>query len=208
MIIIAIDPGAKGGIAWRDEEGDVHVADLPTLTVRAKSKTKTGKHKEREEVDAWAIARLIDKIAGRADEVSVVIESLPQMSASLYSGMRQAGNHGRTIGAVEGWAAVRYGGGVDVRLVDPQKVRRFHGLKAADKAIPKNRRSDANKAANVAKALELFPDAPVVIPAEPTKSGAPSRRKPTIKDGRADALLMLAHHEHVLRRPDDPCRLR
>lgn len=204
MIIIAIDPGAKGGIAWRDEEGDVHVADLPVITIEGRRKRKNGDPSTSTVCDPWALAKLIYRAIINTGEqiyktsVSVVIESLPRMSGGKPM-TSQAVNHGRTVGAVEGCLATMGLRFAEVRLVQPEIVRRFHGLKAADKAIPKNRRSDANKAANVAKACELFPDAPIVIPAEPTKSGAPSRRKPTIKDGRADALLMLVHHEHVLR---------
>jgi len=71
----------------------------------------------------------------------------------------------------------------EVQVCSPANVRDFHGIKG--KGDDHNKR----KAANVAKAIEVYPhlESQILVPPQGRE------RKTQVKDGRADALLGLAY---------------
>lgn len=180
--LIYIDPGVKGAIAWRVDHFTVcGVADLPMFKTLLKSKGKSGKVRERNETDAEkAFAMLASLTDGHRQLTG--IESLPNVfNTGRTAAMRQGMNYGLIKGVAESVAAMTGLGCVEV--ISPETVRDFHGLKGEGDG------HDERKAANVAKAIELFPEmeAQILVPPQGRE------RKVQVKDGRADALLGLAY---------------
>lgn len=197
-ILIAIDPGSDGGVAWRDAAGEIHVVDLPRVSIELKSRRANGKHKERTIVDSHELAVMLDDIAcprivesvGTTIGVEALLAGAAKMSA--FSALLQGANFGRVEGVAHAVAGDRLDR--EVRLIESKKWRAFHGLDGDT--------YEERKALAVLKALELYPRHEIITcPAmKVTKSGKPSKRQPKAeaKSGRADALLMLAYmiHEH------------
>lgn len=183
-VLIAIDPGSKGAIAWRDEFGRILVNDLPITTIELKGKRKDGKHKERVIVDAYALAGRLSGIVGASPFlicIEALLASAPRMST--MTALLQGANFGRIEGAA---MALPQGPYDRVETIASHDWRAFHGLRGGD---------GERKAQAVLKALELYPHQEIVVMTRPrlTKSGKPSKRAPKAitMDGRADALLML-----------------
>lgn len=197
-ILMTIDPGGSGGVAWRDLAGEVHVEDLPASTIELKSKRANGKCKERTIVDAYALADLITSAMPPASvhviPITIGIEALFAGAAkmSAFSALLQGANFGRVEGVA--LAIAHANPRREVTLIESREWRAFHGIKGKD--------YEERKAQAVLKALELFPHHEIIVtpPPKMTKAGKPSKRQPAaeVKDGRADALLMLAYliHKH------------
>jgi hypothetical protein len=181
--LIYIDPGVKGAIAWRVAHcPDVCVEDLPNITVFLKSKTKGGKRKERNRTDGAKLFDLMTLLSDGCEGLAIGIEALPNVfKTGRMSAMFQGMNYGIALTAAE---SVRLEfGETDVQVCDPAKVRAFHGIKG------KGDDHDERKAANVVKAIEVYPhlESQILVPPQGRE------RTTQVKDGRADALLGLAY---------------
>lgn len=197
-ILIAIDPGSDGGVAWRDAAGEIHVVDLPRVSIELKAKRANGKRKSRTIVDSRELSVLLERVAtGRLIEsvgVTIGIEALLAGAAkmSAFSALLQGANFGRVEGVAHAVAGDRLDR--EVRLIESKKWRAVHGLDGGE--------YEERKAAAIGKAVIMFPDHEIVVtpPPKMTKAGKPAKRQPKAeaKSGRADALLMLVYmiHEH------------
>ena len=180
--LIYIDPGVKGAIAWRVAHcSEVCVEDLPVFKTLRKSKGKNGKRRELSETDAEKSFSVLALLADGHSSL-IGIESLPNVfKTGRMAAMRQGMNYGLIKGVAESVAAMTGLGCVEV--ISPADVRDFHGIKG------KGDDHDERKAANVAKAIEVYPslEQQILVPPQGRE------RKTQVKDGRADALLGLAY---------------
>ena len=177
--LIAIDPGVTGAIAWRLGTGAIGVNDLPCLSVFLKSKKKDGTRRTRNRTDGVMLSDTLRSLCAHPGTVTIGVEALPNrpFSSSTMSAMFQGMNYGIALGVAESVD------GAEVVIVDPAKVREFAGV------LGEGGDHNERKEANVGRAVELFPALRNQILVPPTGR----QRKTQIKDGRADALLMLAY---------------
>ncbi len=132
MIIVGIDPGITGAIAFVDHHRNYNVEDIPVM---AKGK---GTSKVRNQVNGAALKSLLmTEPVGR-----VCIERVSSMpgqgAASIFS-------LGDTFGCIRGVCAAL---GLPVDIITPQQWKKHYKL-GSDKEVVR------------AKAIELFPDAPL-----------------------------------------------
>ena len=155
MILAGIDPGVTGALAILDDPGDgrppalLAVHDLPTIT------DPGGPGRQR--VSAAGLAALL-----RAGSIACVI--VEQVGAAPVQGRRQGAqsmfNFGRGVGIIEGVTQTL---GLPLHYVTPQAWKARAGLLRSPKDPAR------------AKALQLYPDAPLHRKAD---------------GGRADAILI------------------
>lgn len=142
-MVIGIDPGVSGAVAWLLESGEFYRAvDMPTM--------KLGKSSR---VNAAELSRCLRDFRPSHAVVERVASMPKQGVASTFA-------FGHSAGVLEGILAAL---GIPYELVTPQSWKRHFGLLGADK--------DASRA----KAIQLYPDAPL------------GRKKDV---GRADAMLL------------------
>lgn len=109
MIVLGIDPGQSGALAWVCDSALIEVVDMPVIEVRGKRK-----------INAGALANTISK---RAVDV-VVIEAVHAMPRQ---GVSSSFNFGYGAGLLEGvCAALNY----PVQMVSPAQWKRLAGLPA------------------------------------------------------------------------------
>ena len=127
-VILAIDPGASGALAFfNPEAGTLDIIDTPTVQIKRGAKLKT-------EISAQMLAGII-----RARSPSeAVVEKVGAMPGQGVSSMFQ---FGRGVGMIEGVLAALE---VPVTYVAPQKWQRDVGARAG-------------KDGNRQRAAELFP---------------------------------------------------
>ena len=133
--IIAIDPGLTGAIATL-VGGRLHVADMPTYTVRKATR-----------VNLHDLAKIITdaRILGAFEALVEHVGSMPKQ------GVASAFNFGFTTGAIHGILAAH--ADIQTHTVTPAQWRFGVGLMRTENADKRDR-----KAASRARAIELFPD--------------------------------------------------
>ena len=178
-VLIYIDPGKNGGIAWRDSAGDVYVDDLPKRTIELQGKRKDGSPKTREVTDASGLAVSLRFIIDGEPMDHFPIVAWERWSKSGKSSTTSAILQGRNAGIVEGVVAG----------VMPDAIAEEHYAKDVRAAcgVPSGGTYEERKAAAVERACELWPAFVDKIKVPP----AGRQRTVQVKDGRADALLGL-----------------
>ena len=154
--MIAIDPGITGAVAWFSQSGVYQVHDLPVM---AKGK---GQSKVKSQIDPAGLKRLLEPY--HRDWETVLIE---RVSAMPGQGVASMFSMGDTFGCVRAVCAVM---GFRVEIVTPQAWKKHYRL-GKDKEVVR------------AKAIELFPNAPL------------NRKK---DHNRAEALLIANYGKQVL----------
>lgn len=149
---IGADPGASGALALYVPAGATYVEDMP--------KTDDGG------LNHWRLAAILKHWADVYDVQGVTVE---RVSAMPGQGVTSMFSFGQSYGALKQAIA---SAGMHFTLVQPAVWKTIYSLRGGRE----------NKAASVAKAIELFP------------SLAPQLKGPKggLKDGRAEAVL-LAH---------------
>ncbi len=135
MIVMGIDNGVSGAVAWMDDQGMCpHVAPTPTITVKAGKRTRT---KYDEPGMRSLLQRVIRRVPVRvAIEAARVSPKFPAFSAGVL---------------MEGyglWRGLLVGLGVPYEVVEPRRWQ-----KALLDGLPKG----DTKAASVLVAKRLFP---------------------------------------------------
>lgn len=116
-MIIGIDPGISGAMAWVSSEGHlIRTADMPTITIRKKNR-----------IDVAALADALSPVT-RAS-VEVVIEGVASMPTDGRAG---AFSFGYAAGVIEG---VIVGLGLSYRIVQAAKWKRAAGVPADKGAV-------------------------------------------------------------------------
>jgi len=127
-MILAIDPGAKGALAFFDQvAGTLEIVDTPTVEVKRGAKTKN-------EISAQMLAAIIQ--ARKPSQA--VVEKVGAMPGQGVSSMFQ---FGRGVGMIEGVLAALQ---VPVTYVAPQSWQKSVGARSG-------------KDGNRQRAAELFP---------------------------------------------------
>lgn len=128
MMILGIDPGLSGAIAFYDTSNEsVVVIDMPTVEV-----TRNGKNKR--EVSPALIA---DAVAGKG----IVQAFVERVSAMPGQGVSSMFSFGRSVGVIEGVLAAYE---IPVTLVTPQAWMKAMGVRAG-------------KDGSRERAMQLFP---------------------------------------------------
>ena len=128
MMILGIDPGLSGAIAFYDTSNEsVVVIDMPTIEV-----TRNGKNKR--EVSPALIA---DAVAGKG----IVQAFVERVSAMPGQGVSSMFSFGRSVGVIEGVLAAYE---IPVTLVTPQAWMKAMGVRAG-------------KDGSRERAMQLFP---------------------------------------------------
>lgn len=112
MIVVGIDPGISGALAWYDTNGErlLGVADMPVLEL------KVGKSTKRE-----VSAQMLVEILGRLPVDLAIIEKVGAMPGQ---GVTSMFSFGKSAGIVEGAVAgLQY----PLRLVTPQRWQKAAG---------------------------------------------------------------------------------
>ena len=171
--LIYIDPGAHGGIAWRDFLGDIRIADLPKITVERI--IKSGKVRKTTRTDAEGLRRLFSQIRifKTDDGISIGYET-PSLKGT--GGQHSLLVQGMNVGIVLGVAVATCPFAI-VEEFDSREVKAAMGCESGGDT----------KAAAVKRACELFPEFASQIKVPPVGR----QRTVQVKDGRADALLGL-----------------
>lgn len=128
MIILAIDPGAKGALAFFDPDaGTLEIVDTPTVEVKRGAKIKN-------EISAQMLAAIIQA----RKPLQAVVEKVGAMPGQGVSSMFQ---FGRGVGMIEGVLAALQ---IPVTYVAPQSWQKSVGARSG-------------KDGNRQRAAELFP---------------------------------------------------
>jgi len=116
-MLIAIDPGIKGALAFFGPADRIAVHDMPT-------RAKQGNGKIRNEIDPKALQALLRRCAPADEKGLVVMESLNTF----------AGGSVQSMGSLEATKAVICTvcelSGFDMAFVSPREWQRFFGIKA------------------------------------------------------------------------------
>lgn len=138
-MIIGIDPGLTGAIAFIDSRGCVVVEDIPTVELPGNGMVKR-------KVDGLALARLVRNHCPAAESATVVCEAVRAMGGQ-NNAVQTQGSLMRTLGAIEAvFEVLRF----PWQIVEPQTWKRFYGL-------------GADKAASMNTARTLYPTAPLKL---------------------------------------------
>lgn len=129
MIVIGIDPGFTGAIAWL-QDGELAVFDMPTLP-GAKGKTTLNYH---------GLITLLARPVGSEEPITVWLE---QVGARPGQGVSSMFRFGQQLGAIEALVAAA---GYRLRYVTPAKWKKHFGL-------------SADKGAARGVAMQRFPEA-------------------------------------------------
>jgi crossover junction endodeoxyribonuclease RuvC len=132
MIVLGVDPGIHGAMAWYDtEDRYLFLADIPTVSAK---RGKTAK-----DVDGTELANLLVTKFVNSQEVHTAfveqVSSRPRQGGQFSFGV----NYGRVLGVLEAT-------GIPVVNASPQKWKQAMGLRTQDKGM------------SVRLAAELFPD--------------------------------------------------
>jgi crossover junction endodeoxyribonuclease RuvC len=136
MLIIGIDPGLAGAIAFHHTEGGgLTVEDLPTFRV-----TRGGKDKR--DLNAAGLAQMIE-FAIQGKQVKAYVEQVGSMPGQ---GVSSVFAFGKTFGTILGVLAANY---IETELVAPATWKRVMGIKSGSgKDVSRQRATQAfpNKA--------------------------------------------------------------
>lgn len=139
MIIIGIDPGLTGALAFIDSRGGCVVEDIPTVELPGKGMVKR-------KVDGLALARLVRQHCPAADGAMVVCEAVRAMGGK-NNAVQTQGSLMRTLGAIEAvFEVLRF----PWQIVEPQAWKRHYGL-------------SSEKGASLVTARTLYPSAPLKL---------------------------------------------
>ncbi len=128
-MIVGIDPGASGAIAFFDmENGTLEVIDMPVMEIERGGKTKR-------EINPNLLAAIFEE---RPAPVSVYMEKVGAMPGQGVSSMFQ---FGRSVGMVEGVVAAL---ALQLHYVTPQRWQKVVGVRGG-------------KDGSRLRAIELFP---------------------------------------------------
>lgn len=134
-IVLGIDPGVNGAIAFLTDDGDLETLDIPTQSAaRGKSTRK------RTEINAVELARIID--AAAPDHA--IVEAV---GARPHDGSVQAFAFGKSFGIILGILAANF---LPITLVTPQVWRKALGVAKGETA--------GDKRPSMRRATELFPE--------------------------------------------------
>lgn len=148
-VLLGVDPGVSGALAWFDGRAIVHIADMPTVAVQRGDG-------QRERVNC---ALLADLLRSRPVTEACVERVSPRPGKKDKDGRTivhgdtpmTAGYLMQAFGNVEGVLATL---GIAVTFVDPQVWRRGMGV-----SLPSGASRTERKEASRLRALELFPGA-------------------------------------------------
>lgn len=115
-MIIGIDPGQTGALAFYDSGKIVAVFDIPVMA-------RT--HGKGQQVDPYALATLIMSNRGHLGEAV-----LEQVSAMPGQGVSSTFNFGEAVGIIKGVLGALQ---IPVRMVTPQRWKKAAGLVGKDK---------------------------------------------------------------------------
>lgn len=130
MLILGVDPGLHGALAWLYPTGVLHIDDMPTIAIKAK----------RETIDECALANLIDS---RVKDCGSFVAYLELVNAMPTDGKASAGTFMRGYGLLRG---ILRGHFLTIEDVTPSVWKRRVGIPAG-----------SGKDASRAKAANLFP---------------------------------------------------
>lgn len=139
MIVIGIDPGLTGALAFIDSRGGCVVEDIPTVELPGKGMVKR-------KVDGLALARLVRQHCPATDGAMVVCEAVRAMGGK-NNAVQTQGSLMRTLGAIEAvFEVLRF----PWQIVEPQAWKRHYGL-------------GSEKGASLLTARNLYPSAPLKL---------------------------------------------
>jgi hypothetical protein len=149
MMVISVDPGTSGAIAFLGEDG-ARVFDLPTIEMDTEGSV-------RRRIHAPALqAIVLANIPAGENDVRFVIEGLSaggsrgRPGEKLGSSAQTVGSQFRTRGTIEGLMECL---GLEVNEVYPISWKRFYGLVGKQSVDGENESTRARR-----MATELFPD--------------------------------------------------
>ena len=148
MIAVGIDPGLTGALALVDSQGTCVVRDLPTIPL-------PGGGLVRRRIDALALSRLLRDHCPVGEPVLVAMEAVHTIGGR-NNAVQTQGSLMRTLGAIEAVLEVLR---LEFLPVEPQVWKGFYGL-------------GSDKKASIAKALTLYPMAPLPRVADHNKAEA------------------------------------
>lgn len=137
MIIIGIDPGLTGAIAFVDSRGTCAIEDLPTIALPG-----AGMIKRR--IDGKALADIVRRFVPAGEKAYATVEDVQARGGSAIQTM---GSMMRSVGAIETVIEMLR---LPIHPVTPQAWKKHYGLKA-------------DKSASLATARALYPSAPLSL---------------------------------------------
>lgn len=135
MIIIGIDPGLTGGIAFMNRRG--LLLDVSDMPVMAKGK---GTSRVKMQINPAGIREIVEIY-----EPEPMVAYLERVSAMPDQGVASVFSMGDTFGAIRATFATL---GIPVEIITPQLWKKYYKL-GKDKEVVR------------AKAIELYPEAPL-----------------------------------------------
>jgi Holliday junction resolvasome RuvABC endonuclease subunit len=148
MIAVGIDPGLTGAAAFVDSRGTCAIIDMPTVALAG-----TGLIRRR--IDGGALARGLREYCPIGEPRVVAIEAVRTMGGQ-NNAVQTQGSLMRSLGAIEAVLEVLR---LDFQSVEPQVWKGFYGL-------------GSDKKESMAKALSLYPDAPIRLAKDHNKAEA------------------------------------
>lgn len=148
MIAVGIDPGLTGAIAFADSRGTCAIRDLPTVAL-------SGAGLIRRRIDGGALARIVRDFCPVGESCVVAIEAVRTMGGQ-NNAVQTQGSLMRSLGAIEAVLEVLR---LQFQSVEPQVWKGFYGL-------------GSNKKESMAKALTLYPEAPIRLAKDHNKAEA------------------------------------
>jgi len=148
VIAVGIDPGLTGAAAFVDSRGTCSIVDLPTVALPG-----TGLIRRR--LDGAALARALRDFCPAGEPAVVAIEAVRTMGGQ-NNAVQTQGSLMRSLGAIEAVLEVLRLG---FQSVEPQVWKGFYGL-------------GSDKKESMAKALTLYPDAPIRLAKDHNKAEA------------------------------------
>lgn len=139
MIIVGIDPGLTGALAFVDSRGSCVIEDIPTVALPGNGMVKR-------KVDGLALARLVRQHCPASEDAMVVCEAVRAMGGK-NNAVQTQGSLMRTLGAIEAvFEVLRF----PWQIVEPQTWKRHYGL-------------GSEKGASLEVARRLYPSAPLKL---------------------------------------------
>jgi crossover junction endodeoxyribonuclease RuvC len=144
MIVVGIDPGLTGALAFIRPDGTASIEDIPTVTVQ-------GARKVSRRIDGRGLGELVRRHCPAGSAVLVACEEVSIFGSSDAAGSVQSGSLMRTLGAIEAvFDVLRW----PCLMVRPQAWQKHFGL-AGKKA---EKREKGQKPPAIVTALQLHPE--------------------------------------------------
>ena len=138
MIVVGVDPGITGALAFIDSRGTAVVEDIPTIAVPGGGMVKR-------RVDGYGMAKIVRAHCPIGESVLVVCEAVHAMPGNA---MQTQGSLLRSLGAIEAVFDVLR---LSPRMVSPQSWQAAFGLKG--KKTEKRERGELPAAIVIARKL-------------------------------------------------------